>query len=260
MHEEELWCYFYSRFIVCLKELKKTEYPWLIVPTYDDHVAVCPEFIWSMKQYLKKRNKDGFINDKVLEYPNKGYYINIDDSIQDLNTLPNPDSWTPLATLQSDGNYKKQSYVEPFFGEVSNWLLTNEWNEVWQIAENNYPSKIVFEQQVDNQLQLSTNLSNEQKIKAEIWAGSEPQKASPPTKWIILLGLVIAAKSYKLKESTALIGGICFNLLHAGITAWAVKLKYLQKRPIQAIRQQYFNQQIWSPYIQQITNGAQWLP
>jgi len=34
----------------------------------------------------------------------------------------------------------------------------------------------------------------------------------------------------------------------------------LQKRPIQGVRQKYFNQEIMSPYIGQITNGAQWLP
>jgi len=105
MCEEELWCYFYSRLIVCLKELKKIECPWLIIPKYDDSVAVCPEFIWSVKQYLKKRNRDEFITDKVFDYSNKGHFINIDDTIQDLNTLPNPDSWTPLATRQKDDCY-----------------------------------------------------------------------------------------------------------------------------------------------------------
>jgi len=258
MCEEELWCYFYSRLIVCLKELKKIECPWLTIPKHDNCVAVCEEFARSVKQYLKKRNSDGFITDKVFDYPNKGHFINIDDTIQDLNTLPHPDSWTPLATKQPDGSYKKQSFVMPFFGQVTNWLTQEQWDQIWQIASDNYPSKEVFDQQVDNQVDISTYLSNEQRLKSEIWAA--PKKSSPPTKWMILLGLVIAAKSYPLKESVALIGGICFNLLHAGIAAWAVKVKYLQKRPIQGVRQKYFNQQIMNPYKEQIGNGAQWLP
>ena len=256
--EDELWCYFYSRLIVCFQELKKVECPWLTIPKYDERVAVCTEFCRSVKQYLKKRSNDGFVTDQVFDYPNKGHFINIDDTIQDLNTLPDPESWTPLATQQADGSYKKQSFVEPFFGKVTNWLTTEEWAQVFQIASDNYPSKEVFDQQVINQLEISSNLTNQQKLKAEIWAA--PKKSSPPTKWIILLSLVIAAKSYPLKESACLIGGICFNLLHAGITAWGVKVKYLQKRPIQGIRQKYFNQQIMSPYTGSITNGAQWLP
>jgi hypothetical protein len=258
MCEEELWCYFYSRLIVCFKELKKIECPWLTIPKYDEQVTVCPEFYRSVKQYLRKRNNDGFITDKVFDYPNKGYFINIDDTIQDLSSLPDPDSWTPLAVKQPDGSYKKQSFVQPFFGQVKNWLTTEEWDQVWQIASDNFPSKEVFDQQVDNQQEISSTLTNQQKLTAEIWAA--PKKSSPPTKWMIMLALVIAAKSYPLKESVALIGGICFNLLHAGVTAWAVKTKYLQKRPIQGVRQKYFNQEIMSPYIGQITNGTQWLP
>ena len=37
------------------------------------------------------------------------------------------------------------------------------------LINDNYPSKEVFDQQVDNQGDISTYLSNEQKLKAEIW-------------------------------------------------------------------------------------------
>jgi hypothetical protein len=257
MNEEELWCFFYSRLIICFQELKIIHCPWITIPKYDQKVAVCEDYRRSVKEYLSMRNTDGFITDKVFTFPNSGHYINIDNTIQDLNTeLPDPDSWTPLATLQPDGTFKKQSFVQPFFGQVTNWLSQEEWDQVWQIASDFYPSKEVFDQQVDNQVQISSTLNNEQKLSVEIWAGN----VSPPTKWMILLGLVIAAKSYPLKESVALIGGICFNLLHAGVTAWAVKTKYLQKRPIQGVRQKYFNQSIKNPYTGEISNGAQWLP
>jgi len=258
--EREPWCYFLNCLTFCFLELKRTECPWITVPKHEDRVIICQEYCRSVKQYLKKRHQDGFITDKEFDYPNKGYFIQIDHDIQDLSSLPDPDSWTPLATLQPDGNYKKQSFVAPFFGEVENWFSTNEWDQVWKIADDNYPSKKVFEQQIDNLVEISANLTNEQKIKAEVWAGTEPKKATPPTKWIIMLGLVIAAKSYPLKESVALIGGVCFNLFHAGVAAWAVKTKYLQKRPIQGIRQKYHDQIIKSPYTQEMTVGALWMP
>ena len=46
------------------------------------------------------------------------------------------------------------------------------------LISDNYPSKEVFDQQVDNQVDISTYLSNEQKLKAEIWTA--PKKSSRP--------------------------------------------------------------------------------
>jgi hypothetical protein len=151
-------------------------------------------------------------------------------------------------------------YAAPLFDKVKNWFSENEWSTLYGIAERQYPSSKVFDQQVKNMETLCSTITAQEKVIAEIWAGTDPKKATPPTKWMMFLCILLAAKKYRVKESVALIGGITQSLFHAAIIAWAIKKKYLQPRPIQTMRQEYFNKPLRNPITGQMVNGEEWLP
>lgn len=266
-HESDKWNAFYTRIVICFEGLQKQEIPLLVPPPMP--LAMPPhfgpplqEFRDAVKTYLDRRWNDGHRQtNEGFTFPNQGHYIRVGGPPQNLEEeLPDVNSWCPLSILQPDGTYKNQSYVTPLFGNVTHWFSENEWKNLFDVAEAQYPTPEVFQQQVLDTIELSSTLTSRQKVIAEVWAGSEKGKASPPSKWVLFLGILLATKRYPTKESVALIGGLTFTLFHSAVTAWAVKAKYLQPRPVQVLRQQYFDAQLISPRTGFPVSGAEWLP
>uniref|UniRef100_A0A6C0IDG1 Uncharacterized protein n=1 Tax=viral metagenome TaxID=1070528 RepID=A0A6C0IDG1_9ZZZZ len=261
--ESDRWNAFYKRLVLCLQELQQQEVPSMPVPPLPTgYPPVNPQFRASVKAYLAQRWNDGHLHtSQGFTYPNEGHYIRVGGPLQNLNEeLPDPTTWCPLSVLQPDGTWKNQKYVAPLFYKVKNWFSQDEWTKLYDIAETNHPSPQVWEQQIHNTETLCSTVNVQEKVIAEIWAGTDPKKATPPTKWMIFMCILLAAKEYPTKESVALIGGLSFTLFHAGITAWAVKTKYLQPRPIQVMRQEYYNKPLVNPITGEEVNGGEWLP
>jgi hypothetical protein len=262
-NESDKWNAFYSRLVICLEELQKQELSHLVPPPMPSSPAPpLQEFRHAVNTYLARRWNDGHRQTSDgFTYPNQGHYIRVGGPPQNLEEeLPDVNTWCPLSILQPDGTYKNQSYVTPLFGNVTHWFSEDEWKNLFDIAEAQYPTPEVFQRQVLETVDLSSTLTSRQKLVAEVWAGSEKGKASPPSKWVLFLGILLAVKRYPTKESVALIGGLTFTLFHSAVTAWAVKAKYLQPRPVQVLRQQYFDAQVTSPLTGDLVNGSEWLP
>lgn len=260
---EKKWKLFYVLFYVLWNEIQSFLYPSLTrmdnpLPTI--RMQITRKFQIATRIYLKNRRLDGFDNPNSFNYTNKGNYIEANSgNIQDLSTLPNPNEWTPLQT-EISGQTKQQTPLLPFYGQVKNLFTNQDWSIINSLASDFYPSTMIRDEQIQELVTICSSLTPEEKMKAEVWAGFEPDRATPPGKAMILLALVLAAKDYDTKEAVALIGGISICLFHAGVAAWKIKYDYMQARPIQWIRKNYLNQMIVSPGDGITKNGAFWLP
>lgn len=263
-NEKDKWKLFYSLFYILWEELRKN-----FLPSMKSFTDPFPRFQFLVEisfrknviAYLTKRKNDGHDNSSPFNFPNSGKWIDSNSGIkQNLSSyLTNTNSWTPIQTT-INGQIKKQNPLAPYFGSVWNWFTSADWTEIDRIGAEFYPSATIFNEQVDKLVEINSSLTDEEKMKAEVWAGFEADRATPPGKAMILLSLLIAAKSYNVKESAALIGAVSSSLFHAAVAAWKIKYDYLQPRPIQNIRLNYDSQNIVSPYDGTSKDGAFWLP
>jgi len=264
--ESECFDFFLQLLAVCYQYLAETELPSLppiVVPsTARTYAYVQSQFAPAVKAYLDGRRKDGYYTTEPFPFPNKGSYIQVHNgSTQNLNqVLPSPGTWAPLDTHYPDGTHKAQKPLQPYFVKIKNWLSDDQMTAMYEIAEANYPSESLYKTQEQAMVDLQPNLTEDQKLKAEIWAGTTYGLASPPSKLMIFLALVLASNSLPLKESVALLGGMTFSLFHAGICAWGVKYKYLQPRPIQGIRRDYLGKPVVDPITNKVVDGGDWIP
>lgn len=263
-NEDAQWALFYNMLGVGFQYLKQYELPslQLLDPPTTPFPFIKTFFEPAIQAYFLRRSQDGYRTTETYHFPNENYYIEIGtDTVQNLNEyLPSPSTWCPLDTHFEDGHSKRQTPLQPFFSQVQNWFSAAQWETMYDIADTYYPSEGLFQAQEIVMVNLQPNLTEDQKLKAEIWAGSTPGLASPPSKWMILLALVLACNSMRLKESVALIGGIGFCMFHSGVCAWGIKYKYNQARPIQAIRRDYLGQQVFEPINETLVDGGVWLP
>lgn len=217
----------------------------------------------SIRQYLISRDQDGWKNANTpVPLPNDGYSIvtqNPDlEKQQDLNLLPQPLQWTPLLYTTTGST---QKYATPRFGDVVNWLSDNDLKDMENTIDAYFPhDQSVFEQEVQNVMSLSSTLTDTQKMIAEFWAGSQSRKSRPPAQLLRLVVLVLLSfQRNDTKTCIMLLCGSTFALFHSAITAWRVKLKYNQARPIQTIRQMYRGTEITTWDGSRI-DGSTWTP
>jgi len=265
--EQEIFLVFMRLMQTCFVALRTHCVPSLepldVPPYTPDYPFTTTVFADTVNAYLIERNNDGYFTTQSFSFPNSGKYIICDgETIQDLNTyLTSTTTWAPLETHFSDGTIRRQSPVQPYFSEVRNWLSPTEMDDMYDIAATHYPSESLFDEQVENFVSVMSNLSDREKLIAELWANSTPGRVLPPGSWMVLLSITLAANpAYSLKKCVALVGGIGFCLFHAGITAWGVKYRYMQARPIQILRQRYLGQTISFPITETEGNGGLWLP
>lgn len=258
--------FFLQLLAVGYQYLAETELPSLppivVPPNTPTYAYVEAQFAPAVRAYLDARRQDGYYTTEPYHFPNEGSFIEIHNgSTQNLNeVLPSPSTWAPLDTHYPDGTHKAQTPLQPYYSQIRNWLSADQLAAMYQIAEANYPSDALFQTQEQAMVDLQPVLTQDQKLKAEIWAGSTQGLATPPSKWMILLALVLASNSLPLKESVALVGGVTFCLFHAGICAWGVKYKYLQARPIQVIRRDYLGLPVVNPITNEPVDGGDWIP
>ena len=112
--------------------------------------------------------------------------------------------------------------------------------------------------EIDEVKDYAANLTDEQKIIAEFWAGG-PGTVSPPLMFIWLW------KEYMRILPTITCPNIMFSLQDLAVhlfemarVTWRLKAAHMESRPIQEIRRRFTGQQIqsWNGMI----DGAQWIP
>jgi len=169
------------------------------------------------------------------------------------------EKWKPLRLSE---DVPPQNYLTPFFFKNENWFTEDDWRYMYSIGEQYIPKNSVEEKkEIDKVIAISEHLTDEQKIIAEFWSGSESKRCTPPSQWMLFAILIVQQLALDLPESILFLSLTSICLYHAAIAAWALKYKYRQARPIQKIRQMYPHKWMHS-WIQKgkRIQGCEWMP
>lgn len=210
--------------------------------------------------YLSSRDDDGWKNTTTFNgtLPNGDSFISADNSIdQNLNTLTDVDKWTPLKFGETVKNY-----LTPEWGTNNQGILDSEtFTDLLSKTNQLFPTSSQYESEMKDVANITSNLTDEQKMLAEFWAGG-PGTVTPPGMWFVFLDIVIRSNNIKLVNEIKNYTILCSGLYQAGISAWRLKRDNMQARPIQKIRQYLYNQSIsqsWNTYTNN-DKGQFWLP
>jgi hypothetical protein len=196
----------------------------------------------NLTSFLNRRNNDGYKNasDPIPdnEFPNKGKFIDIDGgNFVDINNNPVnivdicENSWTPL----KNPNGTKQNYLTPYWGNIvpiENITL----DKYLDIAKDNYE---VDNYETNRQLEIKEilkfyeNLSDQQKMIAEYFQGGQ---VTPPGIWNVYALYTIKSTNISSTNAVKFLYLLNSTMFTGSITAWNIKKKYMQSRPIQKIR------------------------
>ncbi len=213
------------------------------------------DFISLWNTWFTYRQNDGYssvITQQPTNSANWNESIIIDNTtVNNISSYPQPRQWTRL-TVQG----KKQGYL------TYNWdnILSTCFTENDELKIENLVSPSVNhnrDNEIDSVLQYSENLTDEQKIIAEFWAGG-PGTVSPPCMCIWLWKEYIKTISVSCSNIIYSLLDLSIHLFEGGRLTWRLKKKYMEARPIQEIRRRYTGQSIpsWNGTI----DGSQWIP
>jgi hypothetical protein len=148
------------------------------------------------------------------------------------NTIVDPDRWQPIQLP----NGAVQQAITPYWNQVTPFAL--------QSGSQLRPSEDAFVKyskdpdayikQAEKVLQISANLTDEQKAIAEYWAAG-PGTVSPLGLWDQFAQEVSTKKGYGLDDDAKLFFALNNSYLDASIVAWDAKFAYDTVRPNTAI-------------------------
>jgi hypothetical protein len=210
-----------------------------------------------LDSYLSARDGDGWKLTTTFDgsLPNGSNTISADNSQdQDLNSLPEPSKWTPLQFGAT-----KKNYLTPEWGTKNKGLLSDTvFSGLLSDTNQFFPSDAQYESEMKDVAVLTSNLTDDQKITAEFWAGGGGT-VTPPGMWVVFLDIVLRSNNASLYDEIKNYAILCSALYQAGICAWRLKRDHLQARPIQKIRQYEYGNAISESWNTQ-TLGQYWLP
>jgi hypothetical protein len=173
-------------------------------------------------------------------------------TVNNIAGFPEPQQWTRLTV-----NGVMQRYLTYSWNNVTSTCLTSQ-NDSDLQALVTPVSGADRDAEIDVVLAMSENLSDEEKVIAEFWAGSSPGTLSPPLMSIWLWKEYMRSNSFSCPTLIYSLLDLSIHLFEGSRVTWAQKYAFMQARPIQEIRRRYAGQQIasWNGTI----SGDQWLP
>ena len=184
--------------------------------------------------------------------------------VSDRSTIKDPDHWQPLTYFNgtkvvTPAFVGAQWYkVRPFAMPSADQFLPF----VTQFGPALYGSD-GYVQQAQELVDISANLTDEQKVIAEYWANG-PHSELPPGHWDLFAQFVSARDHHSVDEDVKMFFALTNAIFDAGIAAWDAKRACDSVRPVTAISFLFHDQQIRSwggPGKETITmEGSQWIP
>lgn len=211
----------------------------------------------SARALLTSRRDDG--SNQLNGYADTTGYqpVNTDDPTVD------PSRWQPL----SGANGTVQKYLTPQWGQVTPFGLTSTSQFrppapiPYLLADGTVNPEYV--QQVQNILDLSANLTDEQKIIAEYWEDGGGT-SFPPGHWMSIGQFVSERDSHSLDKDAQMFFALGNAVMDAGIATWEAKGYYDSARPITMVHHLFAGQQVtaWGGPGQgtQTIDGSNWRP
>lgn len=177
--------------------------------------------------------------------------------VNTVDVLNDPGRWQPIRFA----NGAAPGFLCPHWGSVAPFALTT--GDQFRPSAPAAFGTPQFKAQADELLELSANLSDEQKIITEYWAQG-PGTDLPPGAWVRTAQYVANRDLLTIDEEVVLFFAIGNALFDAGVAAWDAKRAYDYVRPITAIRTLYKDQEIaaWGGPGQGTVKllGQNWMP
>jgi hypothetical protein len=161
--------------------------------------------------------------------------------------LNNVDRWQPLRTPIPDGGlygrYLIQTFVTPQWARVTPFAMKTG-SEFRPPEPASYTrSKERYVRQAQELLDLSANLTDDEKMMVEYWADG-PTSETPPGHWCLFTQFVSGRDHHTLDDDVKMFFAVTNALFDAGIAAWDAKAAYDSVRPITAIHFLFAGQQV----------------
>lgn len=203
----------------------------------------------SIDEYIEIRFLDGWNNEQEVQLPNNTHTIKLDKKQTSLEFV-DAEKWTPIQNWRPLGaNWKNVANVLP--GQVKNNILYEFYSNI-----NFKSEQIPLADRARQILDLSRTLTDEQKMIAELWAGTT--LLSPPSINYAIVTSVFASKHVNLYRASLIYMLLGVALFESSIIAWDIKYTLWQPRPIQTIRL-YFPEELIDYYYGK-TKCNLWLP
>lgn len=174
------------------------------------------------------------------------------NGVNDINSYPQPRQWTRLQV-----NGVLQKYLTYWWDNVTSTCLSaqNESDLQSMVAP---PVDDMRDAEIDIVLQMSQNLTDQEKMIAEFWAGSAPGIMPPPLMAIWLWKEYMRSHTPSCAATIYSLLDLAIHLFEGSRVTWGLKAAFMQDRPIQEIRRRYAGQQIGS--WDGVKDGSQWMP
>jgi PAP2 superfamily len=154
------------------------------------------------------------------------------------SVIVNPNRWQPLT--YSTGATPK--FLVPHWGSVRPFAIGSGASMRPNISLPQYGSA-EYADQAQEVVQLTGNLTEQQKVIAEYWANG-PKTETPPGHWFLFAQDVSQRYRFSLDADVRMYMALGNAMLDASIGCWDCKRSFDYARPITAIRTLYANQTI----------------
>jgi hypothetical protein len=215
----------------------------------------------SFTSWLAYRAADGNVAASAppanADLPNGATVLDVTttQNFSDATAYPNPRSWTPLKVQGA-----KKNYLTYGWGTIlSTGLTAGNESAIKSAAQSAFlgttPAR---DAEVDALVTLAQNLTDEEKIIAEFWAGG-PNTVAPPGISIWFWKQFVS--STEQSTDTIVYSGLdlAIHLFETSRLVWALKGQNMEARPIQEIRRRYAGQTLTN-YDGTPISGALWVP
>ena len=184
----------------------------------------------------------------------------------DPTSVRDPNSWQPLRYVDGSGNVVTPSFVGAQWPRVATFAVAPG-----SLRSASGPARFGtggYITQARDLLDLSADLTDEQKVIAEYWADG-PRSELPPGHWNLFAQYVSrrdhhGARSHGIEQDAKLFFALTNAIADAGCCAWDNKRTFDSVRPITAIRTLFNGKAVraWAGPYQgtKVIDGATWFP
>jgi hypothetical protein len=184
--------------------------------------------------------------------------------VTDLSTVKDPSRWQPLTFFNGSATVTPVFVGAQWF-KVQPFALRSADQFRGFISEFG-PARFgssAFAEQATELVDMSANLTDEQKMIAEYWANG-PHSELPPGHWDLFAQFVSERDRHTVDDDAKMFFALTNAIFDAGIAAWDAKRAFDSVRPVTAISFLFHGRQIRSwggPGKGTVTmDGAQWIP
>ncbi len=178
-----------------------------------------------------------------------------------LSGIPHPDHWQALTFVNQAGATVTPAFIAPHWGNVIPFAMTSP-SQFRPIPPEPLGS-VGFAAQAESLVQISANLSDQEKCIAEYWADG-PHSELPPGHFCLFAQYVSTRDHHTLDQDAKMFFAVTNAVMDAGIAVWEAKRFYDYCRPVTAIRYLYNGKKIhaWAGPGQdnQEIDGEAWKP